>query len=761
MSIYPIGECLPRKDGRAKVTGKSKFGADWNVTGQLYAAVLHSPHGHAKILSVDVSEAKKLPGVRAVLCGACCEVLYGHMLVDQPIFAVNKVRYYGEPVAAVAADDLRTAKEAVRLIKVEYEPLPLVDSIDDALSKKAMVHDDLMAYQALGGVSPVAGTNIVDTYTLKHGDIDEGFKQADVVVENEFYCAMGQHTPLETHVAIADADEHGCHVYTPAQSPFMIRGVLAKAFGYRVDRVRVTCTEIGGGFGCKVEARLEPIAIALSRAARKPVKIENDRGEEFESALCRGPVRFRMKTGATKDGKLVAQHMLIHWDTGAYTTFGPRINFNAGFGANGPYHIPNAFVDSYVVMTNKTLATAYRGFGITEVACAHETQMEALAEKLGMDSLEFRLKNVLRDGMESVTGEIVTSMGGAECLEKAAEGIGWKDKPRRWVTEDGKLRGKGLACYMKLTGTPSTTSAMLRVNDDGTVTLLEGSRELGQGVETALPQIAASVLGMNPERILMSPVDTAFTPYDKTTTASRSTFHGGNAVMLAAKEIIEKLKPLVAKKWKVDLASIVFKDGVFTSKNNNTLTLHMDDIGKSGIMKEEPPVLATGTYGTKALWDAPDKYHQSKRPAAFWMIGAQAAEVEIDPKTGTTKIIRMGAAHDVGKAINPDSCRQQIEGSLVMGVGNAIMEEMIYQDGVLVNGNLVDYKIPTSMDADFEMNIALVEKPDPEGPHGVKGIGEPGLAPTAPSIINAISAACEHRFTTMPVKPEDVLFRGE
>ena len=760
MSVYPVGQCLPRKDGRAKVTGKSKFGADWNLTGQLYAAVLRSPHGHAKILSVDLSAAKDLPGVRAALCGADCDVRFGHMLADQPVFARDKVRFYGEPVAAVAADSLRAAKEAVRLIKAVYEPLPVVETVDDALAKKAMVHEDWSEYKALGGVHPVKDTNIVDIFTLRHGDLDEGFRQADIVVESEFYCGMIQHVPVETHAVAADADEYGCHVYSPAQSPFYVRSVLADAFGYRLDRVRVTCAEIGGGFGSKVEARLEPIAVALSRAAGRPVKLVNERDEEFKAALCRAPAKFSIKTGAKKDGTLTAQHVVIHWDTGAYATFGPRISYNAGFAANGPYFIPNSYVDSYCVVSNKTLGTAYRGFGITEVACAHETQMDALAEKLGIDPLALRLKNVLRDGSTNVVGEVMNSVGAAECLEKAAEAIGWKDKPLRWMTEDGKLRGKGVACFIKLTGTPSTTSAVLRMNEDGTVTLLSGAREMGQGVETVLPQIAASVLGMNVDRIVMAPVDTAFTPYDKTTTSSRATFHSGKAVMRAAERMLEQLMPLVAKKWNVGAADIEFSGGLFTDKTGANRAIHIDDVGRSGILKEEPPVIAIGAYGTKDVWDPPDPgSHQSKRPTVMWMMGAQAAEVEIDPGTGKTRIIRIGAANDVGKAINPDSCLQQIEGALVMGVGNVLMEEMIYRDGVLVNGNMVDYKIPTSMDAGFEMNISLVEKPHPEGPYGVKGIGEPGLAPTAPAIANAISAACGRRFNSIPIKPEHILFR--
>ncbi len=755
-----IGKSLPRKDGQEKVTGRTKFGADHNIPGQLYAAVLHSTEAHAVIRKIDTSEAKKIKGVRAVLTGEDCKVRFGHMLVDQPVLAQEKVRYWGEPVAAVAADTLHLAKLAVRKIKVDYEPLPVVETVEDALRADTLVHENWSDYQLLGGCAPVPGTNIVDEFVLVHGDVEKGFREADVVVENELFCSMIQHAPLETHAAIAIADHDNCHIISPAQSPFMIRKIIANAFGYRLDRVRVTCTDIGGAFGCKVEARLEPLCVALARRTKRPVKLVFERHEEFAAALARAGVKFRIKTGATKEGKLTAQQIYIYWDTGAYATFGPRVNYNAGFASNGPYYIPNSFVDGFCLVSNKSLGTAYRGFGITEVAFAHETQMDALANKLGIDPLEFRLKNALRNGQESVAGEVMQDVGISECLEKAAEAVGWYDGPLQWRTAEGKLRGKGIACFIKLTGTPSTTSVMLRMNEDGTVTLLSGSREMGQGVETVLPQLASSVLGIDVERIIMSPVDTAFTPYDKTTTSSRSTFHGGLAVMDAARDMVRQLKALMARHWDCPVEEITYDKGVIRCLFDPEASVDINTSFFTRYLKEEPPIIAVGRYGTKDIFSPPDPdTHQSDRPTIMWMMGAQAAEVEVDPDTGRTKIIRIGAAHDVGRAINPDNCRQQIQGAVLMGVGNALLEEMIYVNGVLVNANMVDYKIPTSMDADFETMVDLVECPHNTGPYGVKGIGEPGMAPTAPAIANAISRACGHQFKSIPVKAEHVLFR--
>ena len=757
---YPIGADIPRKDGKAKVTGRAKYGADWNLSGQLYAAVYHSPIPHGRILRLDVTRARALPGVRCVLTGAECGQRHGQFIADQPILAVDKVRYVGEPVAAVAADTLRIAKEAVALIEAEYEPLPVVDSIEDALAAESLVHEDWSQYTIYGLTHPVPGSNIIDRYQLIRGDVEQGFAQADVIVESDFYCSMLQHVVMETHAALADATDDELVIYSPAQSPFTVRAAIAQCLGYRYDQVRIVCTEIGGGFGCKAEPKLEPIVAVLSRAARRPVKLVYDRHEEFEATVTRAPCKFHLKTGATRDGKLTAQQITVWWDTGAYGTYGPRVNYNAGYASNGPYAIPNCHTDGYCLVTNHSLGSAYRGFGVSEVAQAHETQMDELADRLGMDPLEFRLKNVLRDGSVSVTGEVMESVGVAQCLETAAANLDWDRKPRRWTTPDGMLHGKGIACFIKLTGTPSTTSCLLRMNEDGSLIIESASREMGQGVLTVLPQFAASVLGLDLDRIVVAPVDTAMVPYDKTTTSSRSTFHSGNAVLEAAGEILRQLKALVGRKWGIPPEDVQFEEGLFSDAAGHRL--HINDVGSSGLLKEEPPVLAVGRFGSKDVFDPPDAHtHASSRPTIMWMMGAQAAEVEVDPGTGHVRVVRVGAAHDVGKAVNPLGCLQQIEGGIVMGMGHALLEEMIYRDGVLRNGNMVDYKVPTSMDAGIDCRITLVEVPHPEGPYGVKGIGEPAVAPTSPAISNAVSAACGHRFRRIPIKPEDILSAKE
>lgn len=493
------------------------------------------------------------------------------------------------------------------------------------------------------------------------------------------------------------------------------------------------------------------------------MKLTYRRDEEFAATVCRSPVHMHIKTGVKRDGTLTAQKVEIQWDAGAYVTTNPRVDYNAGFAANGPYKLPAAQVDGYVYMTNKTLGTAYRGFGVTEVATAHERQMDLIARRLGMDPLELRLKNVLQNGDIGITGEVMRTMAVKECLEAAAANVEWEKLPYRWTDAEGNLCGKGIACFNKLTGTPSTTSVMVKMNENGSLYIMAGSTEMGQGVTTTLPQIAAQALSMDLEKVSMAPVDTAMTPFDKTTTSSRSTFHAGNAILEACEDIKVQLCRLAAIRFGVPESDMTYtEDGWIQCLSQPEKRIHINDVGDSKIMHEQPPVVALGRYGTSDIFDPPPvDGRQSSRPTVMWMHGAQAAVVAVNPRSGHVQVKLVGAAHDVGKAINPTGCLQQIEGSIIMGLGHALMEEMIYEDGKLRNGNMVDYKVPTFMDSDVDMKITLVEQAHPEGPYGVKGIGEPGLAPTAAAIVNAVCSACNTDFISIPIKPEHILFRKE
>ena len=761
-----IGHTQIRKDGIEKVTGTAQYGSDFNLLGQLYGAIARSPHPHARILSVNTEKASAVPGVRAIITGADYPEPYGTFIADQPIIATDKVRYQGEPVAAVAAETEEAAREAASLINVEYELLPVVNTLEESMTNETLVHEDWDRYECSSVCFPVQGTNIGDQFHLCKGDVEKGFAEADLIVESKFRCGQLQHALIETHTATAAANPYtgDIQIWTPTQSPFSLRGLMGKIFGVPAEKVRLTMTHIGGGFGGKYEAKCEPVAIALSlKAGGRPVKVTYDRSEEFAATVCRSTVQYYIKTGVKRDGTITAQHVTGYWDAGAYVTTNPRVDYNAGFAANGPYKVPNSKVDTYVYMTNRTLGTAYRGFGVTEAATLHEHQMDIIARKLGMDPLALRLKNCLHDGDIGITGEVISTCAVEECLRAAAKNIEWESIPDRWVDEEGYLYGKGIACFNKLTGTPSTTSCVVKMNENGSVFIWSASREMGQGVTTTLPQFAAESLQLDLDKISVAPVDTAMTPYDKTTTSSRSTFHSGNAILEACEDIKKQLCNLAAIKWKCSKNDVIYTDeGWIECTADPEKRIHVNDVGKSGIMHEQPPVIAIGRYGTSDIFDPPPvDGRQSARPTVMWMIGAQAAIVKVNPVTGRVKLLKMGCAHDVGKAINPTGCLQQIEGSVIMGLGHALTEEMIYEGGNLRNGNMVDYKIPTFMDSDVEMKITLVENGHPEGPYGVKGIGEPGLVATAAAIAGAVCHACNTDFDSLPIKPEHILFRKE
>lgn len=759
-----VGKSIPRKDGYEKVTGAAIYGADVFLPKMLHATVCRSPHSHARIINVNIESALKVPGVRVIVTGRDNIGQFGQFMLDQPVIAFDKVRYEGEPVAAVAAEDKDAAMEAVSLIEVEYELLPpVLDSIQAAAPGAPLVHEKWSHYKMSQAADPVDGSNICDHFRLRKGDVEAGFAEADIIVENDYEGKMIQHATIETHVSTVLFDNKGLTIWSPIQSPFMTRAQMAELFGLSMNQVRFICTHIGGAFGSKYELRTEPVlALLASKVKGRPVKMAHSRHEEFLCGGCRSPWRVHVKTGARKDGTLVAHQLTIYWDTGAYATTGPRVNYNACYGAVTPYKIPNIAIDGYTVVTNKHIATAYRGFGVPEVVWGYENQMDILAEKLNMDRVDIRLRNALEDGDESGPGEILTAVGVKDCIKEAARLLDWNTDFKAGLTPEGKLRGRGFAAFCKLTGTPSSSSIIIRMNEDGTVLVYLSGTEMGQGATTVIAQIVAESLGISVDKVICLPVDTHYSPFDKTTTSSRLTFHNGNAALDAVKRIKEQLRELAAIAWKMDTERIVIEDGVIigTDEDGQEKRLAIDAIGKSGIFKEQKPVLAFGQYTTADIFDPPDsETHLSKRPTVMWFWGAQGAEVEIDPETGRVEVKKFAAAHDIGKAINPLGVCQQIEGGVLMGLGHALLEEAIFDDKArLLNGNMVDFKVPTCRDAKIDLKMSLVEtKPHPEGPFGAKGIGEPGLCGTATAIACAVSDAAGWRFTSLPIKADAVL----
>ncbi|MDD5987693.1 MAG: xanthine dehydrogenase family protein molybdopterin-binding subunit [Eubacteriales bacterium] len=757
-----VGHPEERKDAREKVTGEAVFGPDVEFPNMLYAAVYHSPYAHARILSYDLEDAKAVEGVVCVLTGKDVPGRFGAFIADQSTLAVDKVRYNGEPVVAIAAETAHAAKEAVQKVKVEYEELEAVTDPYEAMQPGApLVHDNWSGYAHAADFTGRDGTNLCDYFPLRHGDVEKGFEEADIVVENTYRTAGVNHSTIELHVATAKFDiaKNRLTIWSPTQSPFMIRKQLAGLLGLKQSEVRIVCTYIGGGFGGKYEIKIEPIVAALAMHCQgRAVRLVYNRHEDYLAGCVRGGTVIKIKSACNRDGKMVAQKIENYFDTGAYSTTGPRINYNAGLAAISPYKIPNVWIDGYTVATNRQITSAYRGFGMPEYTFAFENQMDLLADKLGMDPYVFRMKNIYHTGDVSATGEILPEVGLEKCFKAAAQMIGWeKGDWRRHVTEDGKWRAKGMAGGIKLTGTPSSSSVVVRFNDDATVQVSQSGMELGQGAFTVIPQFVAERLGIPYENVSVVPVDTMYTPYEKTTTGSRVTFHVGNAAVRAAEDVIDQLCDLCAIGWEADRESIRFDKGVIFGPMGKKLVVK--DIGKTSLMKEQDPILGRGTYSTSDIWDKPDPdTHASKKPTVQWFWAAQACEVEVDPKTGKIRILDYAAAQDVGRAINTMNCVQQVEGAVVMGMSHCMLEELLDDEqGHLLNGNMVDFKVATSQDTDFDIKVALIENPVSDNLYGARGIGEPPVVPPAAAISNAVSRACGGRILSIPLKCEKVL----
>ena len=567
MELADIGKTFRRLDYETKVTGRAQYLADMNVPGMCHGKILRSPYAHARILRIDTAKASKVPGVVAVLTrddilhDEGIEPYYGPVFKDQTIVAVEKVRHVGDPVAAVAALSVDAAEEALRLIEVDYQELPAVLDVHQALKSGAtLVHDSVKlpssGFADLAEIKPVEGTNVCTHFKLDRGDIQKGFAEADHVFEDTFTLPATQHCFLETHACVASVEPGGrITVWATTQNPFVVRTQLANIFKVPVAKVRVIVPYLGGGYGGKVYPKVEPITVALAQKAGRPVRVVLSREEVFYTITKHAAV-IRMKTGVKKDGTLVARECEIHLDTGAYAEIGPRVAKKSGYTACGPYRIPNLKIDSYSVYTNKPPAGAFRGFGVSQSAWAVESQMDIIAAALKMDPLELRKKNGYNEGDTFVTEETLRAIGLKECLDEVAKSIGWEARQTRrqgdkeaYGNGEADLgatsnlrKGKGLACMIKATITPSISCAVVKLNEDASLSIYSGTVEMGQGSETVLAQIAGKELGIALAKIQVLGVDTDVVPYDLTTSSSRSTFHMGKAVQLAAQDILRQLK---------------------------------------------------------------------------------------------------------------------------------------------------------------------------------------------------------------------------
>lgn len=766
MTNKMVGHDLKRVDGLEKVTGAAKYVDDIQLAGTLVGKVLRSDRPHAKILSIDTSKAKALKGVKAVVTGQDFPYNVGIYMVDQYIFAMEKVRFVGEPIAAVAAENEKIAEEALKLINVQYEDLTPVYDVDEAYKENpVLVHENLGNYKVVKAINPVANTNVCNHFKVRKGDPEKGFAESAKVFENTFRVPQVQHVPMETHGAIAQVDNAGnITCWTSAQSPFAVRDLLAHCFKVPHGKIRVISPCVGGGFGCKAGVNMEPYVITLAYLTHgRPVKIIYTREEEFNCMVVRQGLKARIKTGVDDQGMLKAMEVEFLWNCGAFAGYGVNIVRAAGYTMIGAYECPNIKGDSIGVYTNCPVGSAYRGFGMQETHWALEQQMDIVAHEIGMDPLEFRVKNALAAGKTNATGQLLGQDTGQlqECLRRVAQEIGLHNQDRK------PNRGFGIAAAIKAPAMPNNaaSSAYCKLKEDGTMDLIVSGMEIGQGYMTAMAQIAAEEFGINYEKIDVKGVpDTDYSPYEWQTVASRLTYSSGNAVKNAAADARNLVLEMAEEVFECKKDQLEIVDGKVRRKDKSGLEIpiarfaigyQFDDGHTIG-----GPVIGRGVFIPEGIINIDPETGYSPKPVANWTLGAQGVEIEVEPDTGKITILKIAACYDVGKVINPGTISGQAYGGIVQGIGTGLFEELIIssETGATLNNSFVDYKIPTSKDIPKEFVLKFLETAQKDGPYGVRGIGEHTMIPTPAAIANAIYNAAGVRIKQMPLKAEKVYF---
>lgn len=755
-----VGSQWRRANAPAKVRGTFRYTADLPTPKCLYIGVHRSERPHARIVAIDTGPATELPGVVAVVTGDQLRqqlgerVYSGPAFSDQPPLAVDRVRYVGEPVAAVVARDLTTARTAADAVVVEYEDLPQVLDLDAALDGQEFVHETLRPSAVFGDLRHLSGkgrTNVNYEYQLVHGDADAAMEAATDVVRAEFWAPPTHHVPIELPCTSAWLEEDRLEVVTTTQTPSYVRQCLATMLGLRLNQVRVRTSALGGSFGSKMYDRLEPLVAAVSWTLRLPVRLEATREEAFLLTTRHG-VAVSGAMALDAEGRLVASAD-VRYDTGAYADIGPRIAAKSGMVACGPYRLEHARIRSRCVYTNKPSAGPFRGFGVPQVTWSHETLVDELARSAGEDPVAFRRRHLLREGDVAPMGTVVHSADFVGCLDAVAEAIGWGDELPR---QDGPWRwGRGVAVGIKAVLTPTVSNAVLQLNQDASATLLISTVDMGQGSDTIMAQIAAESLQLNADQIRVVSPDTDVTPYDTITAGSRSTYHTGNAVRRAAETVRDRLLEEGARQLGVAADDCkLTHEGVLSTTNQQVLSL--PDLLRTYYGAEGTTMTAEANFTTE--WTPYDKATgQSEQVTEHWFAGAAGVLLGVDLRTGRIHVRHLAIAGDVGRAINPTLVEQQLVGSAIMGLGHALFDELVLDQGQIVNGTLLDYQLPSLRDLPDRITPIIVENPHRGGPYGAKGVGETAIIPLAPAVANAVRDAVGVRITTLPLTPERIL----
>ncbi len=746
-ALHVVGASPARLDAREKVTGRARYTTDLALSGMAHAKIWRSPLPHARVDRVDAQAALDAPGVLAVLTAADltdCDPYYGTAFKDQPLLAMDRARYAGEPVAAVIAETERQAAAAVSLLNVTLTELPAVLDAESALAPDApLLHEHLRPaghFRDLAHIQPVSGSNICHRHTVTRGDIAQGFAEADDIIEDTFRLPPIYHYAMEPHATLAKYDAQGITVWTATQHPFPVRKELAEIFKLPLAAVQVMVPPVGGAYGSKCYTKIEPLAVACARKVRRPVRLALSVSEACHTITRHGAV-CRIKTGVRRDSTLLARQCHIVLNTDAYADVGPRVATRASFVATGPYRIPHVHVECQVVYTNSVPAGAYRGYGVPQVTWAAESQIDRIADRLGLDPMDLRQRHLLTPSEEFSPGDLPMDANLPKGLRRTSAAL-------HWHAPSGARRGKGIACAFKDGGIPrSVSTAVVRVHADGSVTVFTGAIEHGQGSETVLAQVVAETLGVALDCVTVTAPDTALTPYDQGTSASRTTTLVGRAVYAASLDARTQLLAMAADLFDVPLEALDIQDGVIKTSGQQltfaeTISQHFGYPGGEVIGKGEwQPARTEGSIGGAAV---------------FWEIGMGAAEVEVDEETGAVTVLRYISMADVGQAVHPQQCEAQDEGGAMQGLGSTLFEALISEGGQVLNPDLIDYRVPTFADLPATFGTVLLQDANGPGPYGAKGVGESGMFCVAPAIGNAIARATGVRLYDLPLTPENV-----
>jgi xanthine dehydrogenase molybdenum-binding subunit len=742
-----VGTRPIRHDGLDKVTGRAKYGADITLPGMLYGAVLRSPHAHARIRSIDTSKAEALPGVKAVVTSRDFpiveeqmidfgETLGNNRLLAENLLAHTKVLYHGHAVAAVAATSLHIAVEAVRLIDVEYEVLPPALTVREAMKEDApLLHEQLttrsIAERFTRGTDTGVRSNIASHIQFKRGDLEQGFAQADVIVEREFTTSTVHQGYIEPHVSTAHWLSDGrLTVWTSSQGAFGIRAQTASILGLPESTVKVIPMEIGGGFGAKLSTWLDPVAALLSKKSGRPVKIAMSRQEVFEASGPASATFMQAKIGADRSGRITAAELYLAYEAGAFP--GSPVGAGASTGL-APYKIDNLLVDGYDVVCNKPKVAAYRAPGSPQAAYAVESVIDELAQKLGMDPVELRLKNAVSPGDRQPNDVPFGSVG---CIE-VEEAL--RDHPHYSAPLGGPNRGRGVAMGFWFNA-GNQSSATINVNADGTISLITGSVDIG-GTRVAVAMQAAEVLGLPAEAVVPTVGDTDAVGWTGQTGGSRTAFSTGLAAIAAAEDVKRQMIARAALLWEGTPEDVTFEGGQFISRKNPELRMSFRELA-GRLLRTGGPVTASAVSNPRQVG------------AAF---GGHIADVEVDPETGKVSVLRYTVVQDAGRAAHPSYVEGQMQGGAVQGIGWALNEEYVFSpDGTMLNASYLDYRMPTALDLPM-IDTVIVEVPNPGHPYGLRGVGEVPLVPPLAAVANAVSRAIGVRMTSLPMSPRTIL----